>query len=642
MKSKIFIGSVALLSIGALAWAAKDPVVMTVNGVPVTKSEFEYLYHKNSQQQTEAQPIDEYVGLFELYKMKVEDAKACGIDKSPAFIEEMQVYRRELASPYLVDSVYLNKLVDEAYNRSAQEVEINHIMLPKGNNAAENSRSLALADSIRQLLIGGADFDELALKYSTDQSVKNNKGHLGYVSANMFPYHFETAAYTLKPGEISDIVESFAGYHILVGGNKRPSKGMANVSHILMLVRPGTSPEQEAKIKERIDSIYNVVAADPSKFAQMAQTFSNDPGSAVKGGQLNWFSAGQMIPEFSEVAFDLPKGAISQPIRTSYGWHIIMKNDEKPGPGKEEIKPMMLQRFNDKREDRYKMIRDDRIKRLAKKHKGKEMKEPYEKMRGYVAQNGIDSVFYTTFGNSKDVLYVVEGKSTPVSEFVASFKGGISTDPYGAGKSLEERYLESYDNALIAAEEDWLEAKNADYRNLLNEYREGSLLYEVSKLKVWDKASEDVEGLENYFQQHRDNYKFDVPKAKGILVQAINDSIGNVVKARYAEIQGTENVLETLKKEFRNQAVFDKVFASQGVNMMVDNLMFGGPVPKANEKYPLYFMLDPKIITQPETASDIKGPVTTDYQNELEQEWVIYLRNTYPVVRYDEELKKVK
>ncbi len=159
MNKKFVAG--AGVTLFALALTAKDPVIMTVNGVDVPKSEFEYLYGKNSQQQLSQQPLDEYVEMFKLYKMKVEDAKAEGIDTTAAFRKEMEQYRHDLAAPYLADSVFLEKLLKETYDRATQEVEVSHIMLFKSQNPAENAAKRQRIDSVRDALLSGADFTEL-------------------------------------------------------------------------------------------------------------------------------------------------------------------------------------------------------------------------------------------------------------------------------------------------------------------------------------------------------------------------------------------------------------------------------------------------------------------------------------------------
>lgn len=641
MKSKFLVGSLALLSVGAIAWAAKDPVVMVINGEDVPKSELEYLYHKNSQQQVEPQPLDEYLGMFELYKMKVADAKAEGIDTTAAFVSEMAQYRRDLAMPYVADSVYIYSLVDEAYANSLEELDYSHIMLSKGRNAKENARSLELADSIRQALKDGADFEQLAQKYSTDRSVKMNGGNLGYIASGRLPYGFEHTAYSLKPGEISDVVESMAGYHILKGGPRREARGSVRAAHILKKVAPNATPEEEARIKAEIDSLYVLASGDPDSFEKLALSNSDDPGSARMGGQLGWFVAGMMVPEFSEVAFEIPIGTVSEPVRTAYGWHIIKKMDAHGVPPREEMKHQVITQMNDPRDERFRMIRENRDRNLARKHKVKVNGELYERMKKHVSECGVDTSFYNEFSGSGDQLFLVNGVPTTVNGFTTTFNGSLQPDSYIGGELFNERYASAYDDALIEAEEDWLYANNADYRNLLNEYRDGSLLYEVSVRKVWDKAANDTEGLENYYNAHRGEYKFAEPRAKGFLVLAKNDSVADLVKARFPDLD-KDSVLQVLRAEFRNEAVIDRLLAPQGLNRFVDKVLFDGPDPELNPKFPVYFILDARVIDEPEEMTDVKGQVTSDYQQLLEQNWTTELRKRYPVVRHEKELKKIK
>lgn len=641
MKSKFLIGSAAILSAGAIAWAAKDPVVMTINGEDVPKSEFEYLYHKNSQQQIEAQPLEEYVGMFELYKMKVADAKAEGIDTTATFKGEMAQYRRDLATPYVADSVYLNSLVDEAYKNSLEELDYYHIMLPKGRTARENRLNRQKADSIRALLVSGGDFETLAKENSSDRTVSTNGGHLGYIASGRLPYPFEHAAYSLKPGEISEVVESNAGYHILKGGPRRPAKGSVRAAHIMKMVRPGSTPEMEARAKEEIDSLYAIVIADPSSFERVAMSSSDDQGSARMGGQLGWFVSGMMVPEFSETAFDMEVGSISKPVKTSYGWHIIKKLDAHGVKSREEIKPEILTQMNDPRDERFKMVRTNRDKSLAKKHKAKINEANVAKMRKHIETNGLDSAFYANYGGNSDVIFTVAGKDIPESVFVASFNNTVNPDPYIAGMIFDDKYDTAYDNALMEAEEDWLYSHNDDYRNLLNEYHDGSLLYEVSLRKVWDKAANDTQGLEKYFNDHRPEYKFKEPRAKGFLVLAKNDSVAELVKARFPEI-AKDSAMQTLRAEFRNEAVIDRLLAPKGLNRFVDKVLFDGPDPELNPKFPVYFILDARVIEEPEEVNDVKGAVTSDYQQLLEQNWTTELRRKYPVKRNEAELKKIK
>ena len=570
------IAAIAVAAASVFSAMAKDEVVMTVNGVDVPRSEFEYLYHKNQQQQVDPQTIGDYAEMFKIYKLKVADALSNRLDTAAAFRREMDQYRADLATPYMTDSVYLNSLVKEAYDLSRQEAEAFHIMLAKGNSPEEAEASRHKADSLHAELLKGADFGKLAAQYSVDRASSTAGGRMGYIVAGRFPYGFEKAAFTLAPGEISEVVESPQGWHILKGGNKRPARGTVLVEHIMKMVPATATADQQAAAKASIDSIYNVVVANPAVFEDLARELSDDKGSGRQGGKLNWFGAGMMVEPFDSASFALQVDEISRPVRSQFGWHVIRKLDAKGPASLEEMKPGMLKRFANPQEERYALVEKNTIDRLRKKHK----------------------------------------------------------------KAIANQQMD--DEAVKQLEYDWLYANEPDYRNLLNEYREGSLLYEASLREVWDKAAKDEQGLSDYFNAHRDDYKWTKPHVKGILVQATNDSVADLVRAELLKVSDDAG-LKAARKQFAGKASIERILLEEGQNAMVDNVMFGGaPVKPNNKKYTVYFVFDPKVLNAPETMSDVRSLVTGEYQNQLERDWVERLKSKYPVKVNEKVLKKIK
>lgn len=626
----------------ALAFAAKDPVIMTVNGVDVPKSEFEYLYHKNSQQQINPQTLDEYVEMFKLYKMKVADAKAEGLDTISSFVKETEQYRHDLAAPYLADSVAINKLVDEAYDRSLKEAEAIHLMLFKTRDPKQNEMLRARIDSIRGLALAGEDFALLAEKYSADKGSAPRGGRMGWISANNFPYNFDKAAFELPEGKISEIVESPMGYHILKGGKKRPARGKIQAAHILKMTR---DEESNAAAKAAIDSIYEVVKNNPALFAEVATAESDDRGSARQGGMLPLFGAGEMVEAFDSVAFSLKDGEISKPFKTNYGWHIIHRLGSRPVASREAVKTQVLSQIKNDQDPRYKTLRNALTDRLAKKHKGVLNDKNISLLLADVTAAGIDSTLrarWTSGPESKKDLFSIEGKNVPASEFISSIGRVNVPDGDVAATVLEARLNDFYHNQLVEAEEVTLLKEVPEYSNLLKEYVDGSLLYEVSVRKVWDKAAKDSEGLKKYFETHRDEYSWTEPHVKGFLVQAVNDSIAELIKARAAGLSN-DSIIPVVRREFNRQASIDKVLVSKGSNAMVDNLMFGGPVVEpARSNYTVYFMVNPRMLMAPEEVSDVRGLVTSDYQNQFQEEWEADLRRRYPAKVNEKVLRSVK
>ncbi len=639
MNNKFLVG--AGLSVFALAMTAKDPVIMTVNGVDVPKSEFEYLYHKNSQQQLSPQPLKEYAEMFKVYKLKVADAKASGIDTTAAFRKEMAQYRRELAQPYLTDSLFLNRLVEEAAERGKEEVETSHIMLGKTRSEAENMKLKARLDSIRGAIIAGADFGEMAKRFSADRGSSARGGYLGYVVANRFPYTFEIAAYDTPAGEVSEVIETPMGYHLVKTGKRRPAKGKVHASHIMKMAQRNATPEEKARAKASIDSIYAIVKANPALFADIAKSESDDRGSAMKGGELPWFGPGEMVPEFEATAFALADGEISEPVESQYGWHIILTHGHKGAPTAEELRPELLNRFSSPQDGRWVVIRDHNKERLAAKHNAKINQATVASLKE-AATNGIDSTFTAKCSGIANLpLLEIGKKSVPVSEYLVTISGFSEPDAAAAASAIDNSVDAFFANQLNKEEQDWLYANNADYRNLLNEYHDGSLLYEVSVQKVWDKAAKDKEGLDNYFRTHKDNYSWTSPHAKGILVQTVNDSVAEEIRRRMDTLPG-DSILPKIRKEFKGKAAVERVLVEQGGNPMVDNILFGGPAVTPSSNYTVYFMYNPRVLNAPEEVNDVRGAVTGDYQTELENLWVDELKAKYPVKVNEKELKKIK
>jgi len=628
----------------ALAFAAKDPVIMTVNGVDVPRSEFEYLYNKNSQQQINPQTLDEYVEMFKLYKMKVADAKAEGIDTTAAFLKETAQYRHDLAAPYLTDSVYINQLVKEAYDRSLEEVEAYHIMLFKTRDAAVNASLRQRADSLRDVLRGGGDFADLAVRYSQDRGSKNRGGWMGWIVAGAYPAAFELDAYSLPEGAISDVVESPVGYHILKGGKHRKARGKVQVSHILKLTQ-GKDDAGMAQAKKEIDSLYNVVKSAPETFNAVASANSEDRGSARQGGMLPWFGAGEMVAEFDSVAFSLADGEISEPVKTTYGYHIIRRYDSQEVPSLEKMKPQAIARITNPQDPRFKLVRDRQTAAFAKKHKGSLNAKTVAALRADVERQGLDSLLFAkwTVAPSGDLpVASIDGKARKVSDFMSAISYLRVPASANAVEAFDDNLDTYYNSLLVDAEELSLEQSEPDYRNLLKEYIDGSLLYEVSVRKVWDKAAKDTEGLRSFFERNRDNYKWTEPHAKGFLVQASNDSVAGLIRERAAQL-APDTLVQTLRREFKGNIAVDKVLVSKGTNAMVDNIMFGAPqVQPSNVKYKVYFMINPRVLMEPEEVNDVKGLVTSDYQNEFQAEWENELRRKYPVSVNEKVLRQVR
>lgn len=643
--NKKYLLTLAIAGAVAAGFAAKkDPAVMRIAGRDVPRSEFEYLYNKNAGQQLEQQSLEEYAELFKIYKLKVADALAEQLDTTAAFRKEFRGYAKELAAPYMLDSAYYYQLMHEIYDRQGEEVEVKHIMFfkPREFGGVVSRQAYTRADSVLTALRAGADFETLARELSQDRTSAERGGSMGYFTAGMLPYDFETAAYTLRPGEISEIVESPVGVHILMGGKHRKARGTVQAQHILLFVPEDATPEKAADIKALIDSVYHLATAPGADFEKLAQQYSQDRASARQGGNVGWFGVGRMLPEFDSAAFALATGQISEPVRTRVGWHIIKKTGEKPVPSYAESEPM-YRRMLDRRDGAYaRLLYKQFGEKLAKRYNRKTNKKLLDAILASAAEHSMDSTFYATWSNNSERLASWADTTVTVADFMSYLsRFAPETSPKAAPKFVSKRFDDYVTAALYVEAIDHLPADNIAYRNLLGEYHDGMLLFEVSNRKVWDRAAKDTEGLERFFEANRADYTWKTPHVKGVLVQAPSDSVAEVVRTRIATLPDSV-IVETVRKEFPDVKI-DEILVAKGENILADALAFGGePVKNPDSKYPAYFISRMRVITEPEVAADVRAQVTSDYQNELERLWIEQLRATYPVEVFPKELKKVK
>lgn len=638
MKVKLLISSL-LLGTAILAIAKGDPVLMTINGKDIKLSEFEYLYHKNNQQQIEKETLEQYVDRFVLYKQKVADAEAAGIDTTSLFIKEFEGYQKDLAAPYITeDTTYRWQFIQEAYDRYKQQIDIDHFMLPVGS-ATETMANMNRMDSIRNCVLNGEKWEDLVDKYSSDPSKTRNHGHYGFISSLMFPYDFENVAYGTPVGEVSKPFATKYGVHMIRVNGKRDREDV-HAKHILKLFPHGATDEQKAACKAQMDSIYALLQAG-ADFEELAKKESQD-GSANRGGDLGWFGRGRMVPPFEKVAFELADGAISEPFATQYGYHIIKKVAHGIQP-LSQLRPAIENSF--KHDDRDKLIQERRLSDWKAKYNYSVNPEAIDYITNALNAAGkFDSAFVaqTIKGCKLPLMTYGNNESLPVMSLLPQLNNkAVFTNLSAAKDYLMSRIDNMADAALQDYNANELVKSNPEYRNLLNEYRDGMLLFEISNRRVWKAAGKDTAGLEKYFAENRGKYNWDEPHFKGIILSAKNDTILNMVKADMATM-ASDTLTDALHEKYGSDIRMERMVVKQGENALADYLAFHVGEKPERKGYSECMILEGGVISQPQEMSDVRGAVTSDYQDVLEQLWKKELAKKYPAKINKKVLKQVK
>jgi peptidyl-prolyl cis-trans isomerase SurA len=208
-----------------------------------------------------------------------------------------------------------------------ETVDISHILMQIKPSEAAEAAALEKIKRVQQLLQQGEDFESLAVKYSEDPSVKINKGNLGWTKRGDFVKEFEEAAYALNVGEISDIVRTQFGFHIIQLVDKQGER--INTRHILIQLQP--TEEDEKAIVEKLKEIRQRILSGEATFSEMALKYSDDPNVEKDQGHLGEFEVENFqIKAFEAAVKKLQVGEISEPFRTEFGYHIIRLNDRQP------------------------------------------------------------------------------------------------------------------------------------------------------------------------------------------------------------------------------------------------------------------------------------------------------------------------
>ncbi len=460
MKIKVLLSAMLLCS--TMAQAQSDPTLMTINGTPVSRSEFEYSYNKNNSDGViDKKTVNEYVDLFINYKLKVQAALDAHLDTLSSFKKEFLSYRNQQIRPSMIN--------DDDVEAEARKI------------------------------------------YKQTQERIDGQG------------------------------------------------GMLRVAHILLNVKQDAPAAEAQAVQLRADSIYKAIKKG-ADFAELAKKFSGDKGSASDGGELPWITRGQTVKEFEDKAFSLNVGEVSEPVKSSFGYHII-------------------------------------------KLLGKQNFYPYDSLK-----NDIHKFIEARGFREK----IINEKLDSLAK-----AGNVTKDDI-----LDKKLVE-------------LEANDPDLTNLVREYHDGLLLFEISNREVWNKASKDEAALAAYFKKHRKEYKWDAPRFKGIAYHVKDKADIEAVRSCIKGVPFTDWG-EKLRSTFNNDSVIrirvEKGIFKKGDNQLIDKNEFGADVTVTETKGYPYDATYGKKLSQPEEMNDVRGQVTSDYQTQMEEQWVKALRKKYKVV----------
>lgn len=685
------------LAMNLYAQSNDDPVIFEINGKNIRKSEFMREFLRSIGKDPKAAPtactyekrqaLEEYVELFVNYRTKLEDAYVNGYDTMPSMLRELEGYRKELAAPYLIDSSTLEKIMLEAYERNHYVLTAAHIYVPLGFNPQPSDTLKAYNKSLEYYnrVIGGEDFFDLAREQAInianaqglekDDPRRNDDGRLGNFTVFDMVYPFESAAYGLKVGEISKPIRTNYGYHVIKLLNKVPYFGKSTFQHIWIAEKTGKPDAAERLAKEA----YKLITNGDNAFETVCRNYSDDHSTSENGGLMVDMAIRQIPPEYVATLATMKRGEITEPFQSRYGWHIVKLVDRDSLAAFEDMQPYYRQRMS--RDERSNKPRESFIEQSKVRYGFKDYTTMYESVaNGKKASQRIamasldecraainDSVFIKAWryrdGMVTDMrpLFCI-GESTYTAVDLLKF---IESNQKAEGKKDYDMYLHGrYNNFIHEMVYDYaykhLEASNTEFGELMNEYRNGLMIFAYNDANVWSKAVKDSAGLAKYYLDNVDKHSIDRESdAQYFIGESVDMKEYTFSDSSWMK---PEKALKIVEKGYKSGLTDGAILTKLEKSLKVDsvNVMFKNNVIEVERQniltksqlhkgvYAVPFERGYKIVyvvgmlnPRPKTLVEARGFYINDYQNYLEQQLNKDLRKKYNVVIHQDVIDEI-
>ena len=646
---KLFFGLLLGITFTGIAQTKAKEVLFTVNDKPYYTDEFARVYKKNLDlvKDESQKDLNQYLELFVGYKLKVNKAYKIGLQNNTQYQTELKSYRTQLAKNYFNDTKITQALMEEGYARLQKEIRASHILILVDENASpeDTLKAFKKIEEVSKKALAGEDFGALATQYSEDPSAKENKGDLGYFSAFRMVYPFENAAFTTAVGKISKIIRTRFGYHIIKVEDVRPNRGEVTVAHI-MILNPKPEDKDQDKAKNTINDIYSKIQQG-EKFEDLAKQFSEDKSSSSKGGVLNRFGSGQLSSEeFESAAFSLTKpNEISKPFQSQFGWHIVKLIEKHPIKTMDEMKNELESKIG--KDDRSKKIVASLNEKLRKKYTFKKDAKQYGLVSKLVTDDFYESKWKVP-ANIDDykaaVLTVnakkIEGKS--FLEFVdKQQKSGLKVKPIA---KLTDLLFEKFiDEQLTAYYDENLEQEFPEFANVMEEYRDGLLLFDLMEKEIWERSKTDTIGLKAFYEDHKMEHLWKRRVEATIISSTKMDVIKKALsmlkkKTEVAQIKSKLNV-DNVVNVMTNSGTFE-----EGNDALPKGINYQVGISEVFKEGDYYFVtkVDKVLDAGVKSFDECKGKVVNDYQQYLEQRWVDDLKKEFEVKVNTESFEHIK
>ncbi|WP_298533374.1 peptidylprolyl isomerase [uncultured Algibacter sp.] len=626
------------------AQSTEEEVLFTVADEPVYASEFIRVYNKNLDlvQDDSQKNVDEYLKLFTSYKLKLKEARSLGLNEKASYLKELEDYKKQLAKNYMSDSQVTDALVEEAYERISYEVRANHILVKISETATPEDTLVAYNDIIKlreRALKEG--FDKVREEVHNGTTIFGEK--LGYFNGFKMVYRFETVAYNTEVGEISMPFRTRFGYHILKVLDRRKSEGQVDVAHIMAMKKEKDTLSEKPEI--RIQDIYKKLNQGEN-FEALAKQFSDDKNSAPKGGKLPLLSRGQLrVKEFEDVAFGLDSlGQVSEPFKTDFGWHIVKLYAKVPVPDFDAMKAELIGKV--KRDSRSKLIDQALIDKLKKKYNISDEQPALVYFESILNDDYFKNSWSLPnefMGNTS--LLNMEGTEVLYQDFgdymIKTMRSSRQKMPYKA--LVAQKYADFLGQRLIEYQEANLENENEEFANIVSEYRDGLLLFELMENTIWNASESDSLGIQEYYDSHKEDYVLP-ERIDAVVATSVKQKTLKKVAKLLNEGMAVDQIKSLVNSNDKIEVIFTTDIMEANHQVLPKSFEFKEGISKIYKHNEAFVLVQVKEVlpSLQKTLEEARGGVISDYQTYKEEKWIDELKLKYKIEINDTVYNKVK
>jgi peptidyl-prolyl cis-trans isomerase SurA len=614
--------------------SASSQTLFTYGPYKTDANEFLRAFNKNNQQPAanRGAAIREYLDLYINSRLKIRQAYDKGFDTLPQIKAEVENLRNQIIENYMSDPKANERMAKEAFQRSLKDIHVAHIFIGEGDGSDSIGPRRKLNEVVKRLA-KGEDFKTVAMEFSEEPSARQNKGDINYITVFTLPYEFENIIYNTPVGKYSKPYHSKAGYHIFKNLGERKALGKAKIQQIMIAIPPNADDATRKREARLADSLYKrLVAGD--NIATLAVVFSNDAVSAAASANVPEISVGQFDPQFENLVWSMKDGSINKPFLSANGYHIVKKIGVSPivtDPNNKDNLESLKQRVL--ADDRWKTSKDfiyDQIRRNGFQ------KSSYSDAALWALSDSLLDLKPLGIGknmNSESPLFKIKDSTFKVSDWISysqmnryrSDRNGIKPYPV-----LMDEFLK---NTMYQYYHDHLEDFNEEFRNQMNEFRDGNLFFEIMQQEVWNKAQADSLALVALYEKNKANYNWK-PSSEAVIFFCSDE---NIAKTLSDQIRKSPNGWKKLAETMN-----EKVLADSGRYEWSQLPGLGKNTPKVGDITPVTvnsadntasfsYIIKNYPQAAPRSFNEAKGLVMNDYQTILEEEWIKELRRKYPV-----------